>query len=323
MTIAAPPRAQQRPADLRDQVNTLVSRYGVGLVVVLLCVGFAISSPLFLTGANLMNIAAQASITGIVAIGVTFVMISGEMDISIAGIAPLTGMVVALLMTHGVTMWVAMAVGLCVGLVFGLLNGVLSTVLNLPSVIVTLATMYLGTGLANIMTGGTAIYGLPEEFLLGGRGRILGIPVPLIVLVVVAAIAITVLSSTVFGRHVYAIGGNKTVARLAGVPVTRNKMIYFVISGVCASITAILLSSQVASGQPTTGTSLHFVAITAVVIGGTALFGGKGTIQGSLLGALLLTVLTNGLNLNGISSFWQSVISAIVLIITIVANRND
>ncbi|MEA4944960.1 MAG: ABC transporter permease [Propionicimonas sp.] len=324
MTAATSRPAKPSPGenDLRRQIGTFVSRWWVLGVVVLLGVGFAISSPVFLTPGNLLNIAGQASIVGIVAIGVTFVMVAGEIDISVSGIAPLTGMLCALLMTMGVNMWLAIAAGLCVGLVLGFINGVLTTILHLPSMIVTLGTMYLGQGLANILTGGTAIYGLPDEFLFVGRGRVFGLPMPFLILIVLGAIAVIILSFTVFGRHVYAIGGNQTVARLAGVPVNRSKISYFVICGVGGSLAAILLTSQVASGQPSTGMSLNMLTITAVVIGGAALSGGKGTIQGSLLGALLLTVLTNGLNLNGISSFWQSVVSAVVLILTIVANRN-
>ncbi|WP_308753470.1 ABC transporter permease [uncultured Anaerotruncus sp.] len=220
-------------------------------------------------------------------------------------------------------MWLALVFGLLVGAMLGAVNGLLVTSFSLPSMVVTLAMMNFANGVASILTGGTAVYGLPDEFLFIGRGSLLFIPSQVIIMAVLAVAGVIVLRKTPFGRHVYAIGGNKEVAKLSGINVKRTRILLYIVSGICAAIGGIILTSRTASGQPNLATTMNMNVITAVAIGGTSLNGGSGTIGGSLLGALLLTMITNGLNVNGIDSFWQLVVSAIVLIITIIAYRND
>lgn len=299
------------------------NRYGLIAVIVLVAVVFSATNTLFLLPDNLINIARQMAVVAIVSVGMTFVMISGDIDVGVGGVACLTGMIVSLTMKAGVNMWLALLLGLFIGAILGAINGLLVTSFSLPSMVVTLAMMNFANGVASILTGGTAVYGLPDEFLFIGRGSLFFIPTQVIILVVLAVMGIIVLRKTPFGRHVYAIGGNKEVAKLSGINVKRIRILLYIVSGICAAIGGIILTSRTASGQPNLATTMNMNVITAVAIGGTSLNGGSGTIGGSLLGALLLTMITNGLNVNGIDSFWQLVVSAIVLIITIIAYRNE
>ena len=301
----------------------VLNRYGLVIVIVLVAVAFSVINRLFLLPDNLINIARQMAVTAIVSVGMTFVMISGDIDVGVGGVACLTGMIVSLAMKSGVNMWLALVFGLLVGAMLGAVNGLLVTSFSLPSMVVTLALMNFANGVASILTGGTAVYGLPDEFLFIGRGSLLFIPSQVIIMAVLAVAGVIVLRKTPFGRHVYAIGGNKEVAKLSGINVKRTRILLYIVSGICAAIGGIILTSRTASGQPNLATTMNMNVITAVAIGGTSLNGGSGTIGGSLLGALLLTMITNGLNVNGIDSFWQLVVSAIVLIITIIAYRND
>lgn len=311
--------------NIKSKLGTrqVLNRYGLVIVIVLVAVAFSIINSLFLLPDNLINIARQMAVTAIVSVGMTFVMISGDIDVGVGGVACLTGMIVSLAMKSGVNMWLALLFGLLVGAMLGAVNGLLVTSFSLPSMVVTLAMMNFANGVASILTGGTAVYGLPDEFLFIGRGSLLFIPSQVIIMAVLAVAGVIVLRKTPFGRHVYAIGGNKEVAKLSGINVKRTRILLYIVSGICAAIGGIILTSRTASGQPNLATTMNMNVITAVAIGGTSLNGGSGTIGGSLLGALLLTMITNGLNVNGIDSFWQLVVSAIVLIITIIAYRND
>ncbi|GFI02930.1 ABC transporter permease [Lachnospiraceae bacterium 64-25] len=301
----------------------IFSEWGILIVLILVGVTFTFSNENFLTFSNVINIFRQMAVTAIVAIGMTFIMVSGDIDVGVGGVACLTGMVISLLMSKGIGIFPALLAGIVVGILLGALNGFLVTKFNLPPMVVTLATMNLANGIASLLTGGTAVYGLPEGFLKIGRGSILGIPNQVWVLILFAAIASVILNRTPFGRHVYAIGGNKEVAKLAGIHVKKVKIILYIVSGICASVGGIILSSRTGSGQPTLALTMNMNVITAVAIGGTSLNGGSGSIRGSIMGAMLLTMITNGLNVNGINSYWQLVVSAVVLILTIIVNRND
>lgn len=295
----------------------------IGLIGVIIALGIIFTSlnSVFLTGGNLLNIVRQASVMIIVAMGVTFVMISGELDLSIGGIACFTGMAVSKLMTSGVGLGVSIFLGLLIGAVFGFVNGFLTTKFKLPSMIVTLATMSFANGSASLITGGTAIYGLPQAFEFLGRGYIGFLPVQVLLMSIIVVLCAVILSKTLIGRYALAIGGSETVTKLAGIPVTKYKLIYFVFCGMCASFAGMILTSRLASGQPNLASNMMMDTITAVVIGGTAMSGGRGSIVGSLLGALLLTIISNGLTINGVNSFWQMIISAVILVLTIIARR--
>jgi ribose/xylose/arabinose/galactoside ABC-type transport system permease subunit len=306
---------------VKNKPKKMTNQIGLIAVIAALCVVFTVLNSSFIVPENIVNIVRQSSVMIIVAMGATFVMISGELDLSIGGIACLTGIVVSLTLTNGVSLGVSIVIGLCIGILFGALNGFLTTKFRLPSMIVTLATMNIANGSASLLTGGTAIYGLPDSFEFIGRGYIGFLPAQVVFMILIVIICAVVLAKTLFGRYAFAIGGNETVARLSGINIKRYKVLYFVICGVCASFAGMILSSRLASGQPNLASNMMMDTITAVVIGGTAMSGGSGSIFGSVLGTLLLTIISNGLTINGVNSFWQMIITAIILIVTIIAHR--
>ena len=291
---------------------------GLLLMLILLTILFTALDRTFLSAANWMNIIRQASVNIIVAMGMTFVMISGEMDLSIGGIACVTGMTACNLMTSGIGVFPAVLLGLLLGVLFGFASGFLITTFHLPAMIVTLAMMNIANGAASLLTGGTAIYGLPDGFKIFGRGMIGPIPVQVVTMFVIAAVCYLVMNKTLLGRYAFAIGGSNEVARLAGIQVKKYKIIFFMISGLLSALGGIILTSRLMTGQPNLASNMMMDTITAVVLGGTAMAGGSGSIIGSFLGALLLTIITNGLTIIGVNSFWQLIISALILLLTII-----
>lgn len=306
-------------AVMKDQIK----RFALVIIIAALCIIFSITNPIFISGANILNIVRQASIMIIFSVGVTFVMVAGMIDISITGIACLSSMAAAMIMESGKPIVVAVVVAFLFGIVFGALNGFLVTRFKLDPMIVTLATNNLAAGVTLLLSGGTAVYNLPESFMVIGRGYVGAIPVQVIIMVIVVLISVVVLKKTIFGRRVYAIGGNSTVSWLAGIWVSGYKILFFIISSSCAVLAGLIMTARGATAQPTPSSSTLMDVIAAVVIGGTALSGGKGGAFGSVLGALLLTIINNGLTINMVSSYWQTVISAVILIFTIILYRKD
>lgn len=292
----------------------------VGLVVVCVLMGFA--SDNFFTLANILNVLRQVSVVGILAVGMTFVILTGGIDLSVGAVMALAGTVAAGLMVNmGLPAGLSLAAALMVGLGLGLVNGALVAWGRMPAIIVTLAMMGIARGLGLIYSGGYPISGLPSWVAWFGIGRIGVVPVPVIIMLVVYALAWVLLQRTPFGRHVYAIGGNETAARLSGVRTGRVKLAVFAISGLTASLAAIVLTGRLMSGQPNAGVGFELDAIAAVVLGGTAIAGGRGLILGTLIGAVLLGVLNNGLNLMGINPYMQDVIKGLIILLAIYIGR--
>ena len=316
---------RRQETDMKNQLNKMdpkafFSKFGIVLVMIVLTVIFTSMEPGFISTANIINIIRQASIMIIVACGATFVMVAGGIDVSVGGVACLTGIIVAKLLSIGMPVALALLLGAGVGGVLGLCSGMMVSHFHIAPMIATLAIMNLANGAANLTTGGTAVYNLPESFIMLGRGYIAGIiPLQVIIMLGIAAVSYIVLSKTAFGRRVYAIGGNEMVAELSGINVRKNKIIYYILSGICASIAGMIMTSRMGSGQPSMGATWNMDSITAIVIGGTSLNGGSG----SVLGTIMMVMITNGLNIVGVNSFWQMVISAMILIITIIVYRND
>lgn len=300
-----------------------VRKYALIGIMLLLAIVFTILNPIFIAPGNLLNIIRQASVMVIFSVGVTYVMISGMIDISIAGVATLAAMIAAQLLQSGQNIVLAILGALLVGIIFGLLNGFLVTRFNLNSMIVTLATNSLATGGTLLICNGIAVYNLPETFMKLGRGYIGIIPLQVIIMAIIVIISFVVLAKTVYGRRIFAIGGNSTVAKLSGLAVEPSIVSCFVISGICAALAGMILAARMATAQPTPSSTTVMDVIAAVVIGGTPLSGGKGGVIGSLLGAILLTMISNGLTINGVSSYWQMVISAGILIVTIILYRDE
>lgn len=286
---------------------------------VILFLFLSIKTDTFFTAKNLLNVLRQTSTSMIVAIGMTYVLILGGIDLSVGSVACLAGSLSAgLMVKNSVPVAPALLAGVLVGILAGVFNGIIIAKAKIPAFIVTLATMSTARGLALVYTGGRPISGIPEPALFLGRGYILfGIPVPVIIMLVVIVVSFIVLRTTTFSRHIFAIGGNEECARLSGIKVDRSKVIVYGISGMCAAITGILLTMRLASGQPALGEGLELDAIAAVVLGGTSLNGGKGYVFGTMIGCLFLTVMGNGFNILQISSFWQQVFKGIIILIAV------
>ncbi|KVV62173.1 sugar ABC transporter permease [Burkholderia cepacia] len=291
----------------------------VGLIVV--CIAMMIASPSFLSAANLENVLRQVSINAIIAVGMTCVILTGGIDLSVGSVMALSGTLAAGLMVAGVNAVAALAIGIAVGLGFGFLNGLFVAFAGMPPIIVTLATMGIARGLALIYTGGYPIDGLPDWVAFFGSGKVFGIQAPVLIMLVVYAIAWLLLDRMPFGRYVYAIGGNEQATRLTGVRVARVKLIVYTLAGLTSALAAIVLTGRLMSGQPNAGVGFELDAIAAVVMGGTSISGGRGAILGTLVGALLLGVLNNGLNMIGVNPYVQNVIKGGIILLAIYISR--
>lgn len=274
----------------------------------------AIFNENFLSSNNISNVARQVSINAILAVGMTCAILLGGIDLSVGSVMALSGTVTAGMMIAGIPPELAIAGGLAIGMLFGAANGFLIAYGKMPAFIVTLASLGIARGIGLVYTGGYPISGLPESFSFLGRGAVFGLQTPILMMLIVYAIIYVVLTHTPFGRHVYAIGGNEEAARLSGIPVPKIIMAVYTISGFTAGIAGMILTSRLMSGQPNSGVGFELDAIAAVVIGGTAMNGGRGAIIGTLIGAMLLGVLNNGLNLAGISPYIQNIIKGVIIL---------
>lgn len=299
------------------ELTTLFALVGLMVIITLM-------NPNFLTTNNLLNLLLQVTANGFIAFGMTFVILKGGIDLSVGSILALSSAITAGLIGSGLPVPLAILVAIALGAVFGMVNGVLISYGKLAPFIVTLATMTIFRGATLVYTNGNPITkGLSDTFLFQflGQGYIVGIPFPVILMLVVFLILYVVLHKTAFGKSVYAIGGNEKAAYISGVKLNKVKIIIYTISGIMASISGLIITSRLSSAQPTAGASYEMDAIAAVVLGGTSLAGGKGRIVGTLIGALIIGVLNNGLNLIGVSAFWQQVVKGIVILIAVLLDR--
>ncbi|MGF1723501.1 ABC transporter permease [Photobacterium nomapromontoriensis] len=271
----------------------------------------------FLTTNNLTNVARQVSINAIIAVGMTCAILTGGIDLSVGSVMALSGTITAGLIVTGVPLPLAIVLGLILGALLGGINGFLIAYARMPAFIVTLAMLGVARGLALIYTGGYPISGLPQSFNFFGRGDVMGLQTPILIMFIVYIAAYLLLNHTPFGRHVYALGGNEEAARLSGIKVPKVTLMVYTLSGFTAAIAGLILTSRLMSGQPNAGVAFELDAIAAVVLGGAAMSGGKGAIIGTLVGAMLLGVLNNGLNLVGISPYVQNVIKGIIILVAI------
>jgi ribose/xylose/arabinose/galactoside ABC-type transport system permease subunit len=288
--------------------------------LLLLCLVLWIATPYFATLDNLRNVAEQSTVIGTLAVGMTFVILAGGIDLSVGSVVALAGVALALALRAGAGVASAVALALCVGALAGVTNGALVTLGRLPPFIATLGTMSVARGLALLLADGRPISGFPDGLRALATERVLGLPVSVALLLVLVALSHLVLTRTVLGRFTYAIGGNAEAARLAGIPVRGYTTGTYVIAGVSAALCATLLLARLNSAQPIAGIGYELDAIAAVVIGGTSLLGGSGSVLGTLLGALLMSVLRNGLNLLGVSSYIQQIAIGAVIVIAVLVD---
>ncbi|MGD7664773.1 ABC transporter permease subunit [Brevibacillus laterosporus] len=291
---------------------------GLFLLVIIL----SIVSSDFLTVSNIFNVLRQVSINALIAFGMTFVILTGGIDLSVGSTLALSSALSAGLMASGGDPFLAIVVGLLAGLVMGAFNGILVAKGNVAPFIATLATMTVFRGLTLVYTEGKPITGLPDSFGLVGKSFFLQIPMPVIWMLLSFVALYFILKHTTFGRHVYALGSNEEATRLSGISTTKVKIWVYSISGLFASLAGIILTSRLNSAQPTAGTSYELDAIAAVVLGGTSLSGGKGWLVGTLIGAMIIGVLNNGLNLLNVSSFYQLVAKGAVILIAVLLDRS-
>ena len=290
-----------------------------GLVAV--CLVMIVTTDNFFSSDNFLNIARQVSINAIIAIGMTCAILSGGIDLSVGAVMALSGTLMAGSMIAGVPPYAAILIGLGVGLAFGLFNGFFVAYAGMPPIIVTLATMGIARGIGLIYTGGYPIDGLPEAFAFFGRGTVFGIQTPVVIMLIAFFLAYLLLDKTPIGRYIYAIGGNEEATRLSGVRVARYKLFIYSLSGFTCALAGLVLSSRLMSGQPNSGVGFEMDAIAAVVMGGTSIAGGKGSIIGTFIGALMLGVLNNGLNMMGVSPYVQNIIKGLIILFAIYISR--
>jgi ribose transport system permease protein len=301
--------------------QNLPRQVGTLLGLILLCIVAAVLSPVFLTMDNLMNIILQVAVVAILAIGSTFVILTGGIDLSVGSILGLAGVLTALSLRDTNSTILGVCVSLGVGSVLGLANGLLVTYGRVPPFCATLGVMAIGRGLAFVITQGSPISNFSDQFRFFGAGYLGVIPVPVIESIIVALIGGYILGHTPFGRYLYAVGSNDRATRLSGINSQKVKIIAYFISGLLCGLAAILFIGRINSGHPLAGQGYEMDAIAAVVIGGTSLAGGTGSISGSFIGALIMGVIRNGLNLINVDAFWQNVVLGAVIIIAVMLDQ--
>lgn len=286
------------------------------IALVILMAVITVINPNFLTSSNLLNLLLQVTANGFIAFGMTFVILTSGIDLSVGAILALSSALSAGMIAQGMPLPLAVLAAIVIGGLLGAVNGLFIAYGKLAPFIVTLATSMAYRGLTLVFTDGNPITkGLDGYFLAFiGQGYVLGVPFPVILMLIAFAILYVVLQKTAFGKEVYALGGNEKAAYISGVKLNKVKIMIYTISGICASVAGLIITSRLSSATPTAGQGYEMYAIAAVVLGGTSLMGGKGRITGTLIGALIIGVLNNGLNIIGVSAFWQQVIQGIVII---------
>lgn len=313
--------SQSRTA-LRNRLAAALRAGSIFVALFVICSGMSFASPIFLTTANILNILLQAATVSIVAAGLTVVILAGEIDLSIGSLIGLTGSVaaVSIIVSH-LSPAVGIVVALMVGCAVGLFNGLVVVIFRVPSFVITLAMLGMAQGAGLLTTGGRPISGFPEVYSTIGQGRIGLIPVPTIIAFFVYLFIHLLLTKTKFGVELYATGGARYAAALSGIRVNRIIVLTFVLSGMCAAISGIILSSRLNAGNGDFGAGNLLDAVAAVVVGGTSLLGGVGTVIGTLGGVLIISVVRNGLILLNIQAFWQQVAVGAIIVLAVVINQ--
>ena len=303
----------------------IIGEFSIGLALVVEIILFSQLSPYFFTAENLLNVSLQVSITAIIAAGMSFVILTAGIDLSVGSLVALAGILATSVIKIDLPVYLSLPLGILAGVLFGAFSGFIAgvfvTKFKITPFIVTLALMTIWRGTAFVYTEGRPIWELPEAFTYLGGGRIIGVPVPTVIMVIVFFASHIVLTKTRYGRYIYAVGGNLEAARLAGIKTNKILISVYIISGILSAIAGVLLASRINSGQPNAGLMYELDVIAAVVVGGTSLFGGRGTIIGTFLGAMLIAVLRNGLNLLNVGSYVQQVIVGVVILLAVLLDQ--
>lgn len=284
---------------------------------IILCVGLSIATPAFFTKDNILNVLRQVATNSNLAIGLTMAIIIGGIDLSVGAVLAFSGLLCASFISDGMNLGLAVLLAFTLGALFGLLNGLIIAYTNMPPFVVTLATQNIARGIVNVYANGQPMSARNPVFNFLGVGYFLGIPLPVIYSFVLLAVMILILGRSKFGRQLYAVGGNEEAARFSGINIKKVKIIVYTLCGALASFSGIILAARMYSGQPTAGDGFELDAIAASVLGGVSFSGGVGKLGGTIIGVLVLGVLTNGLNLLNINSFWQYIIKGIIILLAV------
>lgn len=298
--------------------------YGSFIALIFLVIVIGAISPDFRTVNNFLSLLRQSAINGLIAFGMTCVIFTGGIDLSVGSVLALTSIICAHTIKIGLPAPLSMLIALIFGIILGTISGLMVTKSRLQPFIATLITMTGYRGLTMILSGGKPISRLGNNLLLNqiGKGSFLGIPIPVWILIIFFAIFLFILKKTVLGRQIYATGSNAKAAELAGININNIKLIVYAVSGFMASLSGLILVSRLGSAQPTLGSGYELDAIAAVALGGTSMTGGRGKITGTLIGILIIAVLNNGLNIIGVSSYYQDVVKALVIFLAVISDRN-
>ena len=329
MTTAVPPDEVATATTMEGREEKVVSLWsrlkrlfsfreaGILFVLIALCVILSIVAPRFLTLRNVTNVVRQFSVIAIMSVGMTYVIITAGIDLSVGSIIALSGCMTAWFLVEGYPIWLSVLIGLALGALTGIVNGLLIVKVRLAPFIATLGTMGIARGLVLALTMGYPIQPFPEAFEVIGRGYLGPIPIPVVIMTVVVIVGHIFLSRTTIGRYIYYVGSNPTAARLSGLNVGRILILVYTVAGLLSGLAAVVLVSRLTSAQSNMGTGWELDAIAAVVIGGTSLAGGEGSVLGSLIGAALMGVIKNALILLGVNVYWQSVVIGIVIVLAV------
>lgn len=290
---------------------------GILAALVVICLVTAVINPVFLTPENLIDVFRSTSFTLICSVGMTFVLVSAGLDLSVGSILGLSGMLAGLCLVNGWSPPLAILVGLAGGSLLGLVNGLIIVRFRIPPLIVTLGTMYIGRGIIYVATQGRPLYPFPNDFNQIGQGTLFSVPYSIYLAAALVAVGIWVLRKTTFGRSVYALGGNEEASRVAGISIGPVKVGIYVIAAFTASITGILMASRLSSAQAAAGTGWELTVIASVIIGGTSMFGGVGTLLGTVIGTTIMCILTNAMVLMGVDVYWQKIVVGIIIILAV------
>ena len=301
----------------QKKLKEALNKFGVLIALLIVCVVMSFLSDSFLTTTNLLNVVRQVAVYGVLSIGVTLVVLTGEIDLSTGAIVGISGVITAMSIKAGLPLALSILTGLMLGGICGLMNGLFVTYGNVPSFVTTLGMMGIARGVSLIISGGYPISGLGTSFTFIGKGRILGIPVPMIILFVLAFVMQYVLKWTSYGRNLYAIGGSRKAALYSGIPVKKEIIKAFILSGFFSAIGGIILAARLGCAETVAGEGYEQMAIASVVIGGASLAGGRGSMWGTVIGTFVIGIISNGMTLLSIQSYWQKVVQGAIIILAV------
>jgi len=293
------------------------SELGIAIPLVLLIGIVGIVNPVFFDLDNIFNVLRQSSFTFIIGLAMTFVLVGGGLDLSVGSVLALGGVISGLALLAGIPIWISVLLGVLAGALVGLFNGFVIAVFKIPSLIVTLGMMYFARGVVQVLTRGNPVYPLPEAFNFLGQGFIAGVPVVVLVAALLGIVTHVVLTQTAYGRSVFALGGNRETARLSGINVQRITIWIYMICGAAAGLTGVLTAARLASALSNAGTGMELQVIAGCIIGGTSMFGGSGSILGTLIGVAFMNIIANGMVLMKISVYYQSMVIGAIIILAV------